>query len=658
MSSLKLIPQFHAVNKGYKTLRARPLRAAFCLTAVSFAFLNVSGAHAATVTWTGTGADTLWSTGSNWSWSPSGSGVPTSSDDVTIGATFTSGNTITLSGTQGLNSLVFAPGTGSTTKQLSGGTLQIATGNITLQSGSTATGEITSAIDLGSGGTNQWVVDGSRLQLLTTSITVNGGSGSGSTITKTGTGTLALYGANQSYAGNWNITGDVFTGATEAFGTGKVSLNSVKWTVSLGTGGTGSYANDLSFTSGNIFLYLAGSNSTATLTGQLSGNATVYFNFNGGSSASGSTVVLNGSSAMTGGVFVVAQTVRLDKAGYLSNLSSVQVSRSNFAGTLNWNVAETVSAATTFNNRQSSTGFSTLGMLATGTTTINGQYNLNNSSTVGDGASLRLNVVSGSKLVLAGKVSDEKESSTVRSLDKTGAGTAVLSSDSNNYRGGTTVSAGTLLVNNASGSGTGSGAVAVSGGATLGGTGFIQPTGTNGITVGSGGFIAPGDAGIGTLSMNLGGTTGVASMASGASFKFELGTANASIGSIAAGSSDQLAVTGASTGDFVFNANNVDFQNTGAAGYYKIFSTDQGSADTWSGLTISATSGVVSAGLTYSGLADGLTGEFIVGTASNGGTVGDIYFHAVAIPEPSTWGLFVALSGLGLALGRRREKRS
>ena len=58
------------------------------------------------------------------------------------------------------------------------------------------------------------------------------------------------------------------------------------------------------------------------------------------------------------------------------------------------------------------------------------------------------------------------------SLTKTGAGTLVLS-NSNTYTGGTEVSGGTLLVNNASGSATGTGPVTVSA-ATLGGTGFIN----------------------------------------------------------------------------------------------------------------------------------------------------------------------------------------
>ena len=505
------------------------------------------------------------------------------------------------------------------------------------------------------------------------------------------------------------------------------------WTIGY-TGQTLAYANNITFSSSTFLHDWAGSD--ITLTGQLSGAATpIYLNFDGGNSTPTATFHLAGASAnaFTGASSLVALgTVALDTVGQLSGFTGIQVSRSNFGGTLNWNVAETIPGTTIFINRSAIGGggnintFATLGMLTTGTTTINGQYKLNNGAGT-DGADLWLNTVSGGTLALAGQVTDAL-SVNARSLTKIGAGTAVLSAITNDYRGVTTVLNGTLLVNNASGSGTGTGAVAVSGvgstastftttlasqtltvgstsglvlgqsvtgtgiqsgsyivsiingtsfnlnktataagatslsfGATagiLGGTGFMAPTGTAGITVASGGFIAPGSAGIGTLTVDLSGTTGTVSVASGAAFKFELGTANASIGTIAAGSSDRLSLTGASTGDFAFTGNNVDFLGTGAAGYYKLFSTSLGSATTWTGLTSDPTTGVVSVGLSYSGLAGGLTGgQFIVGTASNGGALGDIYFVTTAIPEPATSAL---LSGAGIltavAFSRRRRQ--
>ncbi len=72
---------------------------------------------------------------------------------------------------------------------------------------------------------------------------------------------------------------------------------------------------------------------------------------------------------------------------------------------------------------------------------------------------------------------------------------------SNNYTGNTTVSAGTLLVNNASGSATGSGNVAVNANATLGGAGIIGGTVTVQGTSGNLAYVSPGNS-AGTLTIN------------------------------------------------------------------------------------------------------------------------------------------------------------
>ncbi len=103
--------------------------------------------------------------------------------------------------------------------------------------------------------------------------------------------------------------------------------------------------------------------------------------------------------------------------------------------------------------------------------------------------------------------------STGFALAKTGSGTWTLTGG-NNYSGGTTVHAGTLLVNNTAGSGTGSGAVTVNNGATLGGTGSIAGT----VTINAGGTHAPG-ASVG--SQTVGGETWMP----GGRFEFEINDA-------------------------------------------------------------------------------------------------------------------------------------
>lgn len=80
-------------------------------------------------------------------------------------------------------------------------------------------------------------------------------------------------------------------------------------------------------------------------------------------------------------------------------------------------------------------------------------------------------------------------------LSKAGAGTLRFTA-ANTYGGGSTISAGRLLVNNTTGSTTGSGGVTVNGGV-LGGTGTIAGT----VNVNSGGTISPGTS-IGTLTLN------------------------------------------------------------------------------------------------------------------------------------------------------------
>jgi len=99
-------------------------------------------------------------------------------------------------------------------------------------------------------------------------------------------------------------------------------------------------------------------------------------------------------------------------------------------------------------------------------------------------------------------------------LVKTGPGTMEVTGN-NLYQGGTTVSGGTLLVNNTSGSGTGSGGVTVQSGGTIAGNGtitgdiYVQPGGTIAPGSAAPGFVSP-SSGIGTMTVGnlaLGGTT-------------------------------------------------------------------------------------------------------------------------------------------------------
>ena len=100
-------------------------------------------------------------------------------------------------------------------------------------------------------------------------------------------------------------------------------------------------------------------------------------------------------------------------------------------------------------------------------------------------------------------------------LVKLGAGTLTLAS-SNAYTGGTTVSNGTLSVNNPVGTGTGTGAVMVASGATLAGSGAIGGP----VTIAGNGTLSPGN-GVGTLTIS-----NHLMLNSGTALQYQLGTAS------------------------------------------------------------------------------------------------------------------------------------
>jgi autotransporter-associated beta strand protein len=198
---------------------------------------------------------------------------------------------------------------------------------------------------------------------------------------------------------------------------------------------------------------------------------------------------------------------------------------------------------------------------------------------------------------------------------KSGTGSLTLSG-ANTYGGTTTVSGGTLLVNNTTGSGTGTGAVTVSNsGTTLGGTGTINGT----VTINSGAMVLGGTgaaaSGALTLANNL-------TLNSGSIIELALG---------AAGTHSTLART---AGTWSFQSNQA-----------------------FTFIDLGATVG------TYNNIITGLASDPGTGswTITNSGFAGTFTFDGAnidltlgAVPEPSTWiGGALALAALGYTQRRR-----
>jgi len=218
-------------------------------------------------------------------------------------------------------------------------------------------------------------------------------------------------------------------------------------------------------------------------------------------------------------------------------------------------------------------------------------------------------------------------------LTKDGSGTLTLTG-TNIYTRGTTVSDGTLLVNNTAGSGTGTGSVTVSNaGTTLGGTGTM----TGAVTVNAGANIAPGSGGNNTAILN----TGALTLASTSNFRVDIN------GTTVGSGYDQLNVA---TGGVTITGSNlvVTVGTTLSLGQtFTILNKVAGGAITG----------------TFAGIPQGGTVVASDGTVFSvsytGGDGNDIVLTVVAapVPEPSTWmGGAFAIAGLAFTQHRKLRK--
>jgi len=225
-------------------------------------------------------------------------------------------------------------------------------------------------------------------------------------------------------------------------------------------------------------------------------------------------------------------------------------------------------------------------------------------------------------------------------LRKTGDGVLELT-NANTYAGGTTIAAGTLLVNNTSGSGTGSGAVTINAGAALGGSGTIAGA----VTLS--GVHRPGNSpGIQSFGSDL-------TYSSGASVEWELGANTIDQGAPGSETYDQILVSGIL--DFSGPVSlTLSFNPAGGT----VDWTDDFWADNQS-WTIYTTGNPILNGdqlsLVSENWADGFGNLFDVvlggGSFSLEVSGNDLLLNYAAVPEPSTWALLIG--GAAFLLRRR-----
>ena len=398
--------------------------------------------------------------------------LPTSSDIAVWNNTVTGANTAALGADLSWEGIkIVNPGGAVTVTHTAGQTLTLgssgidmsaATQNLTLLNSANIAGNI--AI-----GANQtWnVASGRTLQLFSNSnsqnqrltgsgnIEITGGGVVRMLVGDAGSTTFTAGNGNDTYGGNWTVTNGTLRGlrnGTHAWGTGSVILNGGtigqeqgSWTwsnnITLNTSTTSSFDD---FNS-------SGTTRSLKLQGVISGSGNINFNDSGNRMNADTGYILTGANTMSGTV-TVGTNSNLRVGGVTGNDVTTGAGTGGTLGTASVNLSAATSTLT---------------------------FSRSDSHTVS-------NVISGSGLVnVGGSVS--------------GAGTQVVTmSGANDYTGGTTVSAGTLVTSHVSALGTG--AINVNGG-----TLDLDANLTVASLAGSSGTV---DAGSHTLTLNAASNSG------------------------------------------------------------------------------------------------------------------------------------------------------
>lgn len=378
------------------------------------------------------------------------------------------------------------------------------------------------------------------------SMTINGVSSYTGDTTVRNAGTLTI-GANQPAGGPGPlgsggnlILGDATTNGTLAFTT-NVSFFNKNIVVPASTatvagispiagnnvsiGGTVTLSRDFRLGGGSIFssaLPYSGGLVTFTNTVQ-DGTAPGIFDWFGGN------VNLWGNNTFSGGVLAFPGSADPETC-FLGIGSNTALGTGQFkaTSTASGNLRADNGARSLANDFQFQTSSaSRMGFAGVNDLTVSGRFDLGGGDLAGSGSIAgprSLNVINAGITTLSGVISGTSAST----LNKTGDGKLVMS-NVNTFAGNVTVSAGVLLVN---GNNTGAGSYTVNAGAILGGFGSIAGS----VSVAAGGIIEPG-ASAGTL------TTGNLGLVSGSVLTYEL----AAQGTVGSGVNDLINVIGTAT---------------------------------------------------------------------------------------------------------------
>lgn len=463
--------------------------------------------------------------------------------------------------------------------------------------------------------------------------------GSQSATTNSDTATIGSTGTNPAIGINMNFTGNTlylgainFNGADRGIGDSSATAG----TLQLNGATVNGVTNTILRNSGTGILTLQGIQA-GTMSAAL-GNATnnvVNIESSGGitissvikNGAANANLTVNGTST---GILTLSGTAANTYSGTTTvNVGELDLSKTvgadAIAGSLV--VGDTIGTANTAITKL--TASNQIKDTSSVTVKSDGKFDLGaNSDTVGT-VSLQGGNITGTTGVLTGSSYDVQSGTasailggSTAALTKSTNGSATLSG-ANTYGGGTTISAGTLLVANGSGSSaTGSGTVNVGASGTLGGTGYIN-AGANGITIN--GVLSPGalaTAGsVGTINLA---TTGALTLTSTSTVMFD-------ITSLA--NKDLIALTNTAVSLGGTLALNLPV----------------------SGIDYTQSYTILSGASTVNGSFGSVTGydstDYEAQFVFSGGNY-DIVFSAV--PEPSTW-MAGALSLLALAFTQRRR---